>query len=78
MLVQLHVVTLPIQDFLSISPAHLHQCPFLMYNVQDYSVRYKTLLVRSYVRVDILLTCGEHLHDRIISLTREAWTHRPV
>ena len=27
-----------------------------------------TLLIQSYVRIDILLTCGKHLHDCIISL----------
>jgi hypothetical protein len=29
----------------------------------------------SYVRVGSLLTCGKHLHDSIISLRREVWTH---
>jgi hypothetical protein len=27
-----------------------------------------TLFVRLYVRVGILLSCGKHLHDRILSL----------
>ena len=26
-----------------------------------------------HVMIDILLTCGEHLHDRIISLREEVW-----
>ena len=34
-----------------------------------------TLFARLYVRVSILLTCGKHLHDCIISLRREAWAH---
>ena len=34
-----------------------------------------TLLSRLYVRVGILLTCGKHLHDRIISLKGDAWDH---
>ena len=33
-----------------------------------------TLFAWLYVRVDILLTCGKHLHDRIISLRGEIWT----
>ena len=35
-----------------------------------------TLFVRLYVRVGILLTCGKHLHDRIISLRGEVWSHK--
>jgi hypothetical protein len=30
-----------------------------------------------YVRVDILLTRGNHLHDRIISLRGEVLAHNP-
>ena len=26
--------------------------------------------------VDILLTCGKHLHERIISLREEVWVHK--
>jgi hypothetical protein len=42
-----------------------------MYNVHDYNVI--TLLAWIYVRVGILLTCGKHLHDHIISLKGDAW-----
>ena len=28
------------------------------------------------MRVDILLTCGKHLHDRIISLRWNDWAYR--
>ena len=34
-----------------------------------------TLFARLYVRVDILLTCGKHVHDGIISLRGEVWAH---
>jgi hypothetical protein len=34
------------------------------------------LFVRLYVRIGILLACGNHLHDSIILLRREAWTHK--
>ena len=29
-----------------------------------------------YVRAGILLTCGKHLHDRIISLREEVWADK--
>ena len=29
-----------------------------------------------YVRVGILLTCGKSLHDHIISVRGEIWTHK--
>jgi len=32
-------------------------------------------LVRLCVSIGILLTCGEHLHDRIISLRGAVWVH---
>ena len=35
-----------------------------------------TLLIQSYVRIDILLTCGKHLHDCIISLRGDVWDHK--
>ena len=35
-----------------------------------------TLFARLYVRVDILLTCGKHVHDGIISLREEVWAHK--
>ena len=35
-----------------------------------------TLLARLFVRVDILLTCGRHLHDRIISVRWDVWAHK--
>jgi len=34
-----------------------------------------TLFAWLYVRVGILLTCGKHLHNFIISLTWEVWAH---
>jgi hypothetical protein len=34
------------------------------------------LLVRLYVRVGILLSCGKHLHDRLISIRGEVWVHK--
>ena len=34
------------------------------------------LLTWLYARVDILLTCGKHLHDRIISLRGDVWDHK--
>jgi len=45
-----------------------------MYNVHDYNVI--TLLAWIYVRVGILLTCGKHLHDHIISLKGDVWGHK--
>jgi hypothetical protein len=30
----------------------------------------------SYVRASILITCGKHLHDHIISLRWEVWAHK--
>jgi hypothetical protein len=36
------------------------------------------LFPQLYVRTSILLTCGMHLHDRIISLTGEIWTHTTI
>jgi hypothetical protein len=47
-----------------------------MYNVQDYSVLYNNMFVPLYVRVCILLTCGKHLRDHIISLRGEVCAHR--
>jgi hypothetical protein len=35
-----------------------------------------TLFDRLYVRVGILLTCGKHVHDRIISQRGEVWVHK--
>ena len=44
---------------------------YIMYNGQI------TLFGRFYVRVDILPTCGKHLHKRTISPRRGgAWTHK--
>jgi len=28
------------------------------------------------VRIDILVTCGKHLHDHIISLRGKVWAHK--
>jgi hypothetical protein len=47
-----------------------------MHIVEDYSDLYNNaIIVRLYVEIDIVLTCGTHLHDRIISL-RGGWTHK--
>jgi hypothetical protein len=35
-----------------------------------------TLFAWSYVRASILITCGKHLHDHIISLRWEVWAHK--
>ena len=35
-----------------------------------------TLFDRLYMRVGILLTCGKHVHDCIISLRGEVWVHK--
>ena len=49
---------------------------YIMYNVQDMLLKI-TLFGRLYVRVDILLTCGKHLHKRTISPRgRGAWAHK--
>ena len=34
------------------------------------------MLARLYVKVGILLTCGKYLHDPIISLRGDGWTHK--
>ena len=36
------------------------------------------LFVQLYVKIDILLTCGKHLHDSIISLKWEILTHTTI
>jgi len=42
---------------------------YIIFHVQDYTVFHNNaVLPVTYVRVDILLTCGKHLHGRIISL----------
>jgi len=41
---------------------------FFPYNFQDYRVLYNNTLCRLYESVGILLTCGKHFHDRIVSL----------
>jgi hypothetical protein len=35
-----------------------------------------TLLTQLYLRVDILFTCGKHLHDCIISLSGDSLAHK--
>ena len=49
-----------------------------MFIVQGWvSVFFTTmLLTKLYVRVDILLTCGKDLHDPIMPLRQNAWTHK--
>ena len=44
----------------------------------DYINKFFTTMLPThlYVRVHILLTCGRHLHDRIIRLTEESWAHK--
>jgi len=36
------------------------------------------LFAKSHERIDILLTCGEHLHDCIISFIGEVWSIKLV
>jgi hypothetical protein len=36
------------------------------------------LFARFYESVDILLTNGKHLHDRIISVRGEVWAHKTI
>ena len=40
------------------------------------SVLYNNALTKLYVRVDILLTRGKDLHDPIMPLRQNAWTHK--
>ena len=37
---------------------------------------YDFMLAWLYVRIDILLTCGKHLHNHITSLRVEVWAHK--
>ena len=52
----------------------------LIYNVQndDSTFITTTLLAWLYARVDILLACGKHLHDRIISLREDVWSTKLI
>ena len=48
-----------------------------MHIVENYSDLYNNaIIVRLYVEIDIVLACGTHLHDRIISLRGEFWTYK--
>jgi hypothetical protein len=47
-----------------------------MNNVQDYSFLCDNAVLQLYMGVTILLTCGAHLHDRIILLRGEIWPHK--
>ena len=47
---------------------------FKMFKIIALSIT--TLFTQLYVRVDILLTCGNHLHDRITSLRVEVLVHK--
>jgi len=50
---------------------------YIMYNFKDNSfIHNNTVCVAICARVDILLTCGKHLHDRIVSLRGEVWAHK--
>jgi hypothetical protein len=42
----------------------------------DTSLFVMKLFVRSCARVGILLACGKHVHDRIISLKSQIWAHK--
>ena len=53
-----------------------------MFKIKDFfmikkSLKIPKLFVRLYVKFDILLTCGNHLHDRIASHRVEIGAHRP-
>jgi hypothetical protein len=41
---------------------------YIILHVQDYTVFHNNAVLQLYVRVGILLTCGEHLHGRVNSL----------
>ena len=45
-----------------------------MFNIIALSIT--TLFTQLYVRVDILLTCGKHLHDRITSVRVDVLVHK--
>ena len=47
---------------------------FIMFKIIVFFVI--TLFSRLYVRVGILLTCGKHLHDCIISLSEKVWAQK--
>ena len=42
----------------------------------DTSLFVMKLFVRSCAKVGILLACGKHVHDRIISLKSQIWAHK--
>jgi hypothetical protein len=48
-----------------------------MYKVVDLDSFFTTmLLTQLYLKFVIFITCGKHLHNRFISLRREAWAHK--
>ena len=47
---------------------------FIMFNIIAFFI--VTLFAWLYMSVVILLTCGKHLHDCIISLRGEVWAHK--
>ena len=49
---------------------------FIFCQEKDSAFLTTMLLTLLYVRVGILLTCGKHLHDHIISLRGEVWVHK--
>ena len=49
---------------------------FIFCQEKDSAFLTTMLLTLLYVRVVILLTCGKHLHDHIISLRGEVWAHK--
>ena len=46
---------------------------YIMHNVQSHDVLYNKVVLRAtlHTRVDIVLTCGKHLHDHIIYIRGE-------
>jgi hypothetical protein len=51
----------------------------LIYYVQNYDSTFMTtMLAWLYTRVDLLLACGKHLHDRIISLREDFWSTKLI
>jgi len=47
-----------------------------MYNFREYRVLYNKALRSIICEGVILLICGKHLRNRIISLTGEVWAHK--
>ena len=63
----------------------IHMTTFVSWRLNILCIMFKiivvfitTLFARFYERVDIYLTNGKHLHDRIISVRGEVWAHKTI